>query len=368
MKKTWRNVIAGIIATATLYPATAYADQGVLLTDHELKDEKGSVVHTYKKGERVQMAVETEEGYAISLDHNRYFIDKKAILKTHNEQETSITVKEEFTPLRLITSLFSKPTQILSKGEVVQRVPGVTNDEYWIQVKTDKGLIGFVYRDSVEINYLSTQNITKAFVIKEHSTEGKNFEYGQEISLIDYLNGSFIVREGEKEYTIPESHIAFTKPSEPLILTPPNTYPEQLKIYGKPEYIPPVNMKHPPVSSRYGMRWGRLHAGTDIAIPTGTPLYAVADGIVKVSISNQTHSKVSWGNYVKIDHVGNEETLYGHMHRVIVKPGQPVKQGQLLGYSGNSGHSTGSHLHFELYKNGNRVDSYYIVHQPELYR
>lgn len=143
------------------------------------------------------------------------------------------------------------------------------------------------------------------------------------------------------------------------------------EVVGYQKYIPPVKMKNPPISSRFGMRWGRLHAGIDIAIPVGTPLYAVADGVVVKAVGDQTHSRQSWGNYVKIRHEGDNYSLYAHMHQVLVKEGEQVKQGQLIGYSGNSGNSTGPHLHFEFYLGGpdgrNRVDPYFIVVQPDLF-
>lgn len=368
MKQKWKHIVAGAIAIGILYPVTAHADQGVMLKPYEVKDETGNILQSYEKGQRLQMIGESEDSYIVSNNHNRYSIEKQAVLKTHDEEETSITIKEEQTNLHLLPSLFSHSIQQLGKGEKVQRAKdAILNDEYWLQVETVSGLTGSVYRDEVEINYKATETTTKAFVVQEINKDGKAFDYGQEIFLSDFREGSFIVKEGDKEYMIPESHISFTKPSKPFVLTASYSFPEQLKIYGNPQYVQPVNIKHPRVSSRYGQRWGRLHGGTDVAIPIGTPLYAVADGVVTRSVKNQTHSKLSWGNYVKINH-GSEDTLYGHMNKVIVNSGEHVKQGQLIGYSGNSGNSTGPHLHFELYKSDVRVDSHFIVNQPELYR
>jgi murein DD-endopeptidase MepM/ murein hydrolase activator NlpD len=369
MKKTWKHIIAGIIATATIYPINAHADQGVMLNSTDVQDEQGNLIQTFEKGKRIQMVGESQDTYSVSIDHQRYFVDKKSVLKTMDEEEASISIKGGNEPLRLIPSLFRQPIQALSKGEVVQRVKdGLYNDEYWIKVETKEGIIGFIYRDSVEINYNKTESYTKTFISQEGTQNEKYFEYGQEVLLSDYRDGAFVVKEGETEYLLPESQVSFEKPSKPLILTPSDTFPEQLKVYGSPQYIPPVNMKTPPVSSRFGMRWGKLHGGTDIAVPIGTPIFAVADGQVIVSVKNQGSSHRSWGNYVKIKHDGVNDTLYGHMSRPIVSNGQQVKQGQLIGYSGNSGHSTGPHIHFEFYQNGVRIDSYFIVNQPELHR
>lgn len=102
---------------------------------------------------------------------------------------------------------------------------------------------------------------------------------------------------------------------------------------------------------------GSGHGGTDISATTGTPIYAVADGTVSAS---QFHS--SYGNYVKIDHGddggGNHvETLYAHMSRRVATAGQKVVQGQVIGYVGSTGRSTGPHLHLEVRINGTRVDA-----------
>lgn len=137
------------------------------------------------------------------------------------------------------------------------------------------------------------------------------------------------------------------------------------------EFTPPLNIKSPIVTSRFGPRWGSTHEGTDIAVPVGTPLYASADGVVVRSVGDQLNSKSGWGNYVKIKHANENYTLLGHLNSVSVKEGDEVKQGQLVGYSGNSGNSTGPHLHFEFYLGGAdgsfRVDSYPIAYQPNLF-
>lgn len=105
------------------------------------------------------------------------------------------------------------------------------------------------------------------------------------------------------------------------------------------------------ITSGFGPRWGRMHSGVDWGTPSGTPVVAAADGTVSVA---KYHS--SWGNHVKLSHAGGLATNYAHFTRDVVSPGQVVKQGQVIGYSGNTGNSTGPHLHFEIYQNGKRVD------------
>jgi murein DD-endopeptidase MepM/ murein hydrolase activator NlpD len=106
-----------------------------------------------------------------------------------------------------------------------------------------------------------------------------------------------------------------------------------------------------PVSSGFGMRWGRLHAGIDIPLPEGTGLRAAAGG--RVAIAGWMGG---YGNYTCIQHSGSLSTCYGHQSSIGVSVGQSVSQGQVIGGSGNTGHSTGPHLHFEVRINGSPVD------------
>jgi murein DD-endopeptidase MepM/ murein hydrolase activator NlpD len=105
------------------------------------------------------------------------------------------------------------------------------------------------------------------------------------------------------------------------------------------------------ISSGFGMRWGRLHAGIDIPLPTGTGLRAAASG--RVAIAGWVGG---YGNYICIQHSGALSTCYGHLSSIGVSVGQQVSQGQVIGSSGNTGNSTGPHLHFETRVNGNPVD------------
>ncbi len=106
-----------------------------------------------------------------------------------------------------------------------------------------------------------------------------------------------------------------------------------------------------PVVSPFGMRWGRLHAGIDIAVPSGTPIHAAAAG--RVVIAGWVGG---YGNYTCIDHGGGIATCYAHQSSFAVSVGQSVSQGQVIGYSDCTGHCFGPHLHFEVRVNGTPVD------------
>jgi len=104
-------------------------------------------------------------------------------------------------------------------------------------------------------------------------------------------------------------------------------------------------------TSPFGYRWGRLHAGIDIAAPIGTPIRAADSGTVVIAAYTG-----GYGNYTCIQHGGSLSTCYGHQTSFAVSAGGSVSQGQVIGTVGNTGNSTGPHLHFETRVNGSPVD------------
>jgi murein DD-endopeptidase MepM/ murein hydrolase activator NlpD len=101
-------------------------------------------------------------------------------------------------------------------------------------------------------------------------------------------------------------------------------------------------------TSGYGWRWGRIHAGIDIAAPIGTPILAAASGVIEYATWNDG----GYGNMIDIRHADGTITRYAHMNELYVKEGQTVSQGQTIGAMGSTGFSTGPHLHFEIRPNG----------------
>ncbi|WP_460459223.1 M23 family metallopeptidase [Angustibacter peucedani] len=100
-------------------------------------------------------------------------------------------------------------------------------------------------------------------------------------------------------------------------------------------------------SSSYGMRWGRLHAGDDFAAPIGTRIGALSSGTV-IFAGQQS----GYGNKVEIRHWDGTVSWYAHMNSIAVTVGQAVTPGQMIGEVGNTGHSTGPHLHLEIHPDG----------------
>ena len=136
---------------------------------------------------------------------------------------------------------------------------------------------------------------------------------------------------------------------------------------GKATYNVSGDFVHPcpgaPISSNFGGRaspggiGSTNHKGTDFAAATGTPIYAIANGAVE---ETQTQNKGARGIYAKISHGkmnGHEvETISQHMSQIKVRTGQTVKKGQIIGYVGSTGVATGPHLHFEFWIDGTPVD------------
>ena len=105
-------------------------------------------------------------------------------------------------------------------------------------------------------------------------------------------------------------------------------------------------------TSAFKYRWGRLHGGVDLAVSEGTPVYAADNG--KVIVAEDSGN--GYGNYVILDHQNGFKTLYGHNSQLLVSVGDVVSKGDKIAFSGNTGNSTGPHLHFEVQVNDEKVD------------
>ena len=139
-----------------------------------------------------------------------------------------------------------------------------------------------------------------------------------------------------------------------------------------PAIQPVANKDLTRMASGYGWRihpiykTQKMHTGMDFTAPVGTEIYSTGNGIIeKIEMDGR-----GYGNNILINHGYGYETLYGHMSKISVRPGQKISRGDLIGYVGNSGSSTGPHLHYEVRKNGNPVNPvnfYFNDLSPEEY-
>lgn len=136
------------------------------------------------------------------------------------------------------------------------------------------------------------------------------------------------------------------------------------KMASMPAIQPVSNKQLNRVASGFGLRidpvYGtpKMHKGLDFSAPQGTPIYATGDGVIKLAGS----SEGGYGNHVIINHGYGYETLYGHMVRVKARTGQKVKRGEVIGWVGSTGKSTGPHCHYEVHINNQAVDPVYFFY------
>ncbi len=131
-------------------------------------------------------------------------------------------------------------------------------------------------------------------------------------------------------------------------------------------YIPSIRPTYGRNASSFGMRIHpvtneyRLHEGMDIANKPWTPIISPADGVIKRSRVGKY-----FGNYIVIDHGNGIESVYGHLNKSDVKEGQFISRGKVLGYMGKTGRTTGTHLHYEIHKNGRPLNPERYIHPKE---
>ncbi|MFQ5630527.1 MAG: M23 family metallopeptidase, partial [bacterium] len=137
-------------------------------------------------------------------------------------------------------------------------------------------------------------------------------------------------------------------------------YDSKEALKNLPSIIPLQNSERR-ISDLFGKRKdpfakrSRHHNGIDVAAPKGTPVYAPAAGIVELA-QHRYRLNRGYGRIVKINHGKGIKTLYGHLHKIFVKPGQKIKRWDVIGVVGTTGRSTGPHLHYEIFVNNKAID------------
>lgn len=194
------------------------------------------------------------------------------------------------------------------------------------------------------------------------SARASEIEKTKELNFIQKLSDNQLVEAMRRQLNNLSTRITFQENSY-------NDIGEMIKNKEKllaaiPAIQPVSNKDLNRIASGFGTRIDpvykipKFHAGLDFTAPQGTPIYATADGRVKEA----SHDAGGYGNHVVINHGYGYETLYGHMVKIKVRGGQQVKRGEVIGWVGSTGKSTGPHCHYEVHKNGEHVNPVYFFY------
>jgi len=151
-----------------------------------------------------------------------------------------------------------------------------------------------------------------------------------------------------------EAAISHTRPKPVVTEVPVSNVPKSASVPSGAPVSTPTSKEWgtPKITSAFGPRWGSTHKGVDIGGKKGHPILATAAGTVTISAVDAA----GYGNWIEIDHGGGKKTRYGHLDFRMVKAGETVKEGQQIGTLGNTGRSTGPHLHYEIRQGSTPVD------------
>jgi murein DD-endopeptidase MepM/ murein hydrolase activator NlpD len=203
------------------------------------------------------------------------------------------------------------------------------------------------------------------------SARSKEIEMAEEIKLVSSMDENQLAYSLDKTLTNIVNRMKFQEKSYGDI---EDMVKNKEKLLACTPAIQPVdNRSLKRVASGFGQRIDpvyktvKFHPGLDFAAAQGTPIFATADGRVIIA-GNMGNG---YGNYVVINHGFGYETLYGHMYRIKVQNGTNVKRGEVIGWVGSTGKSTGPHVHYEVKKNGKHLDPVYFFYNdltPEQYQ
>lgn len=223
------------------------------------------------------------------------------------------------------------PTRIKPGDRIF--IPGATHQRY----------VPVTVREGNNIN--SETNIkTSSPKTSPHKKESLNIKVSvPEINVKVPEINSLSHRSPEEKRTSMSKNSTLNRPSSSVVRQKKEVERKKSKLIALkiPKFIWPVEGT---ITSRFGWRGHEHHDGIDIAAPAGTPIVAAADGIVLYSSGRLR----GYGNMIVIKHTPRVFTIYAHNKKNLVKKGQKVKQGQVIGLVGSTGHTTGPHLHFEI--------------------
>ncbi len=269
----------------------------------------------------------TSEEQALNAALDKVLVDYR---KNYDDETTT----EFANDVKVRSGKFDE-SKIMSVNEIIEKAEG----KFSIQLSTD-----IVYTREIAYDITTEYDESQPSSYEKIKTEGENGEeevtvrtvYVDGVQTDAYETDSVVIKEAVDEVVVKGSDSSSEGTS--------SSSTSSSSSYGSGSFIWPVPYTHN-ITSEFGMRWGRLHGGIDIADGGvyGQSIVAADSGTV-ILAGNQGDG---YGNYVIIDHGNGYKTLYGHMSSVAAYTGQQVSQGEVIGYVGSTGNSTGPHLHFE---------------------
>ncbi len=266
---------------------------------------KGDALHDLTEGGTIEIRHIVNEGETVNSIAKEFNVSPSDIKDMETGETVSkaesgsrVRIQKKIDPLKVIT---------IEKGTTTETIPFETEEKQSADLYKDET---YVQQEGADGRQAITGTITKE-------------------------NGKEIKRDISKKEVIKE-------PVKKIVLIGTKERP---KTDPTGTFATPI--RGASITSEFGARWGRMHEGIDYGASTGTPIYASDGGTVTLA-----GVYGGYGNCVEIKHSGGYSTRYGHMSRFAVSQGEKVYQGQVIGYVGNTGRSTGSHLHFEVRLNG----------------
>lgn len=251
----------------------------------------------------------------------------------------------------LLSAYFPSPKEVMLENQVAELRYYLDNMDKEVE-EMNKTLAGIEHRDdNVYRKVLGAEPIDKS--VRNAGIGGAD-RYA-EIRNKDVLHKEMIIELKEKVDKLRRKMYIETKSQDEVVQLAEN----KEKMYAAIPAIQPISNKQlVALASGFGMRIHpvykvkKMHSGIDFAAPIGTPIYATADG----TVANVSVKFSGYGKMVEIDHGFGYRTRYAHMHDFIVRGGQHVKRGELIGYVGDTGLSTAPHLHYEVLMNGQQIN------------
>jgi murein DD-endopeptidase MepM/ murein hydrolase activator NlpD len=316
-------------------------NQESYLANAQTQAKPPSLIYQVKQGDtitKIASAYQVSTNELIKLNQipnsNVIFVNQRLQIPTtaiqNNQNNTLNSNSSAIANLAATTNSRNLP-QLKSNKNIV---PSANEDPYIANLRAEIDQLRAQYKQEQEQEQKVNGDLKAASLVSvtDQQLQPKAKSNPAQISTTAKLN-SPLPQRNLKSNLIKQDLIALKLPP----LSNPDTYlPNTFDGYAWPaEGV---------VTSGYGWRWGRMHQGIDIAAPIGTPIVAAAAGTV-IGVGWQD----GYGNTVKLQHLDGSVTLYGHNDRNLVIHGQQVDKGEQIAEMGNTGYSTGSHLHFEIH-------------------